>query len=336
MADSLPRLIWLSNLNRQRTYFNKTWLEFTGRSIEQELGKVGPRAFIQKIAIFTLSTYASAFDSKRPFELEYRLRRHDGVYRWVLERGTPRFHPSGGFAGFVGFCLDVTDRRIAMEAMRRSELRFRTLTEAIPQIVWNASPDGALSYSNQRWRDFTGLSMASAQGMGWRNGVHHIDRERLSAAWRATVASALSESPCRFREELRLCQVGTEEYRWFLAIAVPLYSHDGSVDQWIGSMADIHDQKTASAVIAESEEKFRTMAESISQLAWMTDADGYIFWYNQRWYDFTGTSFQEMKGWGWQSVHDPSELPRVVEKFKSNIASAGPWRILSSYVGMTA
>ena len=90
-------------------------------------------------------------------------------------------------------------------------------------------------------------------------------------------------------------------------------------------MADIHDQKTASAVIAESEEKFRTMAESIPQLAWMTDADGYIFWYNQRWYDFTGTSFEEMKGWGWQLVHDPAELPRVVEKFKSHIASGEPW-----------
>ena len=169
------------------------------------------------------------------------------------------------------------------------------------------------------------LDGGSAQGVGWLDAVHPNDRDRVAAAWRSTVESAASDAHVRFSEELRLSQAETEEYRWFLAIAVPLYSHDGTVDQWIGSMADIHDQKTASAVIAESEEKFRTMAESIPQLAWMTDADGYIFWYNQRWYDFTGTSFEEMKGWGWQQVHDPAELPRVVEKFKSHIASGEPW-----------
>lgn len=337
MADSLPGLIWLSNLNRQRTYFNKTWLEFTGRSIEQELGDGWTDNLHPDDRESYLSAYASAFELKKPFELEYRLRRHDGVYRWVLARGTPRFHPSGASAGFVGFCLDVTDRRIAVEAVRRSELRFRTLTEAIPQIVWNASPDGALSYFNQRWRDFTGLSNESAQGVGWLNAVHPLDRDRVFAAWRSTVENTGAETPARFSVEMRLRQGETEEYRWFLAIAVPLYSPDGSVDQWIGSMADIHDQKTASAVIAESEEKFRTMVESIPQLAWMTDADGYIFWYNQRWYDFTGTSFEEMKGWGWQRVHDASDLPRVVEKFKAHIASGEPWEdtfLLRRYDGV--
>ena len=325
MADGVPGLIWLSNLNRQRTYFNKTWLEFTGRTIEQELGDGWTENLHPDDREAYLTAYCTAFETKKPFELEYRLRRHDGVYRWVLARGTPRFHPSGGFAGFVGFCLDVTDRRIAVEAVRRSELRFRTLTEAIPQIVWNAGSDGALSYFNQRWRDFTGFSTEEAQGVGWLDAVHPNDRDRMLTAWRSTVASAASDALVRFNEELRLRHGETGEYRWFLAIAVPLYSHDGSVDQWIGSMADIHDQKTASAVIAESEEKFRTMAESIPQLAWMTDADGYIFWYNQRWYDFTGTSFEEMKGWGWQQVHDPADLPRVVEKLKSHIASGEPW-----------
>lgn len=325
MADSLPGLVWLSNLNRQRTYFNKTWLEFTGRTIEQEVGDGWTDSLHPEDREAYLNVYASAFEAQKPFELEYRLRRHDGLYRWVLARGTPRFHPSGGFAGFVGFCLDVTDRRAAAESIRRSELRFRTLTEAIPQLVWNADRDGALTYFNQRWRDFTGLSTELAQGEGWLNAVHPIDRERVAASWRSTIESARSETPVRFSEELRLRQDQSDEYRWFLAVAVPLFVSDGSVDQWIGSMADIHDQKTASAVIAESEEKFRTMAESIPQLAWMTDADGYIFWYNQRWYDFTGTSFEEMKGWGWQRVHNASDLPRVIEKFKAHIASGDPW-----------
>jgi PAS domain S-box-containing protein len=325
MADGVPGLIWLSNADRKRTYFNRTWLQFTGRTIEQELGDGWIENLHPDDREMYLTAYSSAFETRKPFELEYRLRRHDGVYRWVFACGTPRFHPSGGFAGFVGFCLDVTDRRIAVEAIRRNELRFRTLTEAIPQIVWNAGSDGAVSYFNQRWKDFTGFSTEESQGAGWLDAVHPNDRDRMLEAWQSTVASASSAALVQFNEELRLRHGQTGEFRWFLAIAVPLYSQDGSVDQWIGSMADIHDQKTASAVIAESEEKFRTMAESIPQLAWMTDADGYIFWYNQRWYEFTGTSFEEMKGWGWQQVHDPADLPRVVERFKSHITSGEPW-----------
>jgi PAS domain S-box-containing protein len=73
------------------------------------------------------------------------------------------------------------------------------------------------------------------------------------------------------------------------------------------------------------ERQFRTLAESIPQLAWMADPDGYIFWYNRRWYDYTGTTFEQMEGWGWQSVHDPDELPRVLERWTASIATGEPF-----------
>src|SRR5436309_9610263 len=82
------------------------------------------------------------------------------------------------------------------------------------------------------------------------------------------------------------------------------------------------------AARAESEtrdQQFRTLADSIPQLAWMADHEGYIFWYNDRWYDYTGTTLEQMEGWGWQSVHDPAELPRVVETIKASFASGEPW-----------
>ena len=186
-------------------------------------------------------------------------------------------------------------------------------------------PDGEVSYFNQRWREYTGLELAASCREGWLNAIHPDDRDRVIAAWRSTVEGTTKETVVRFSEELRLHQAETDEYRWFLTVAVPLLKSDGQVDQWIGSMADIHEQKMASAVVAESEEKFRTLAESIPQLAWMADAERLIFWYNQRWYDYTGTYFEEMEGWGWQKVLDPKELSRILEKFKRHIASGEPW-----------
>src|SRR5919108_4103867 len=74
-------------------------------------------------------------------------------------------------------------------------------------------------------------------------------------------------------------------------------------------------------VIRESEMQYRQMAEMIPQLAWMANADGWIYWYNRRWYEYTGTTPEQMEGWGWQSVHDPAELPRVMERWQASIAT---------------
>lgn len=225
----------------------------------------------------------------------------------------------------VASIAQYVQRRRVEVAIRTSEERYRTLTEAIPQIVWNATPDGQVTYLNQRWLEYTQLPLERIREKGWLAAAHPDDQERVMNAWRNTVADAPAGIVDRFRMEFRLRQGDTGEYRWFLTVAVPLRRPDGGIDQWIGSMADIHDQKTAAEVVRASEEKFRQLAESIPQLAWMTDADGYIFWFNQRWYDYTGTTYQEMKGSGWQAVQDPAESPRVLTKFHAHIKSGEPW-----------
>jgi PAS domain S-box-containing protein len=90
---------------------------------------------------------------------------------------------------------------------------------------------------------------------------------------------------------------------------------------------DISDRKKLDQIVRESEIQFRTLADSIPQLAWMANPDGYIFWYNQRWFQYTGKSFEEMEGWGWQSVHDEKELPRVLESWKISIATGIPFEL---------
>jgi PAS domain S-box-containing protein len=90
---------------------------------------------------------------------------------------------------------------------------------------------------------------------------------------------------------------------------------------------DITERKHAEEALRTSEEQFRTVANTIPQLVWMANADGWIFWYNQGWYDYTGATPQQMEGWGWQSVHDPAELPRVLERWQASIATAKPFEM---------
>jgi PAS domain S-box-containing protein len=117
VANTAPVLIWMSGVDKLCTYFNKPWLDFTGKSLSAELGSGWVDGVHAEDQQSCMDTYNRAFDGHKDFRMEYRLRRHDGEYRWVLDIGVPRFNPDGSFAGYIGSCMDVTERKLAEEAL---------------------------------------------------------------------------------------------------------------------------------------------------------------------------------------------------------------------------
>jgi PAS domain S-box-containing protein len=120
VANAAPALIWMSGTDKLCTYFNKPWLDFTGRSLESELGNGWAEGVHPEDLQPCLGTYTRAFDRREEFTMEYRLRHRDGEYRWILDVGVPRFNEDGSFAGYIGIGVDVTERRRAEEARIRS------------------------------------------------------------------------------------------------------------------------------------------------------------------------------------------------------------------------
>ncbi|MCT7988396.1 PAS domain S-box protein [Laspinema olomoucense] len=119
MADAAPVYIWLSGIDQQYYYFNQPWLEFTGRTLEQEIGKGWLQGVHPEDRQFCVDTYGQAFELHQSFEIEYRLRRYDGEYRWMLDRAVPRFSPDGRFEGYVGSSIDISDRKIYESEIKR-------------------------------------------------------------------------------------------------------------------------------------------------------------------------------------------------------------------------
>ncbi|MEI6557766.1 MAG: ATP-binding protein [Rhodospirillaceae bacterium] len=129
LADSVPVLIWLAGTDKLCFYFNKRWQDFTGRSHEQEDGNGWVEGVHPDDLQSCFDTYVTSFDARQPFAMEYRLRRHDGEYRWLLDQGTPRHDATGTFIGYVGGCIDITDRKLAedrlIEARQSAEAASR-------------------------------------------------------------------------------------------------------------------------------------------------------------------------------------------------------------------
>jgi PAS domain S-box-containing protein len=146
VSDASPILVWMSGTDKLCYYFNKGWLDFVGRTLEQESGNGWAENVHPDDFDHCLQIYVSSFDARRTFEMEYRLRHHSGQYRWIMDRGVPRYAADGTFEGYVGGCLDIHDQKEAREQLRRNQEQLRNAfiaTERLAAIV--ESSDDAIA-----------------------------------------------------------------------------------------------------------------------------------------------------------------------------------------------
>lgn len=133
LVEQAPILIWRSGTDGLCDYFNERWLAFTGHTREQEFGEGWVEGVFEEDRARCMEIYVTAFGRREVFEMEYRLRRHDGAYRWIFDRGVPRYGASGEFLGYIGSCIDVTERVEAQEELHRlQEARIKMLHGLLP------------------------------------------------------------------------------------------------------------------------------------------------------------------------------------------------------------
>jgi two-component system, LuxR family, sensor kinase FixL len=157
VANAAPVMIWMSGPDKLCTFFNKGWLEFTGRSLEQELGKGWAEGVHPEDLDRCLDVYENSFNAREFFTMEYRLRRSDGEYRWVLDSGTARFAPDGAFLGYIGSCIDITDRKGAEE-------KFRLVLDAAPNAMIMVDSAGVITFANEPTATLFGYSLSEVIG----------------------------------------------------------------------------------------------------------------------------------------------------------------------------
>jgi PAS domain S-box-containing protein len=260
-----------------------------------------------------------ALKTFEPEESEWRIVSPEGTTHWIATRFQALKDRLGNPKQLVGLEIDITDLKQTEEALRRSEERFHTMANAIPQLAWIARPDGYIFWFNDRCLDYTGASQEQLEGWAWTSYHDPKALPRAVEQWRRSLACG---EPFDMEFPLRRAD---GQFRTFLTRIMPLKDNEGRVTLWFGTHTDITDLKQIEEDLRQSEERFRTMANAIPQLAWIARPDGYIFWFNRRVFEYFGATQQQLEGWAWTSFHDPQVLPRVLEQWHRSIASGRPF-----------
>src|SRR6266849_3274369 len=209
---------------------------------------------------------------------------------------------------------------IDITARKRAEGEIHALIDAIPQLVWTGRPDGATYYCNQRWRDYTTMTVEQLQGDGWMQCTHPDDWQRVRAVWQRAVQTGRS-----YEAEQRLRQGTTGDYRWFLVRAEPFKDAQGQIVKWFGTSTDIEEQKRAEQQLKTSEENLRVLAETVPQLVWTTGPDNRLDYCNQRYCEYTHAAFEQLQGHGWRQFLHPEEAEGVMPLRYQTLQSGEPF-----------
>ena len=359
LAESLPHLIWNVDSAGESRFANQKWSEYLGMSYGEAAQNNWESLVPPSDLAEGLARWRESLITGEDYQAEFRLRRaSDGMDRWHLSRAVPIRDRSGEIVEWIGTNTDIHDRKIAQlneQFLSELELRLRQhsdpaemLWEAmhslgeylqVDRCVWHeidveagvaiaqqdwyqpdfASLAGTHQISDFKTPELQALSMAG-QTLVISDVANHPQTAHLFDSYDALSVRALVDVPC------------LQEGRWVALLVVT----SQAVRHWRPDEVSLMQEVVARLWPAigharavqdlhESEDRFHALADNIAQLAWMTDASGGIFWYNQRWFDYTGTTLEEMQGWGWQQVHHPEHVDRVVAKFRRCIETGEPW-----------
>jgi len=247
LAEVIPQIVWITDSHGRTRYCNQRFYETTGLSREKEDGFLWIKSLHEEDRQTFIDAAKISRKSESPFDLKVRYRLRNGDYHWYLFRAMPMSDLETKEPLWFGTCTDIDDQVKFEESLRQSELKFRTLADAIPQIVWSANNSGEIEFFNQRWFEYTGLTLEQSQDNGWQLLIHPDDLDEYLRKWRKCLLTGET-----YEMEFRLKPVigfisekenSGSNYRWHLARAVALRDPDGRISKWFATWTEIESQR---------------------------------------------------------------------------------------------
>jgi len=256
LADSAPVLTWIAGPDKRCTYFSLPWLEFTGRTLEQELGDGWIEGVHPEDRQRCVDTYVRAFDAREPFTMEYRLRRHDGEYRWILDNGVPLFEADQCFAGYIGSCVDINERKKRNEKVKQEQDFLRQVIDCTPNLIFAKDRQGRFTLANQAVADIYGTTVEALIGKTDADFNRSAEEVELFRRMDLEVMDSLQE---RFIAEEHVTDAAGKVH-WLQTVKRPILDENGTANQVLGSSTDITARKNTELEMAQQRNELAHLA----------------------------------------------------------------------------
>lgn len=258
MSEALPQLVWTCLPTGACNYLSKQWVDYTGIPEENQLGLAWIQMVIHPEDVKrTQEHWLGAVQGLHPYDIEYRIRKYDGSYRWFKVRGTPFKNAEGKTLMWFGTCTDI-------EEAKKKQIEFERMVDLSPAMLWITESDGYCSYLSHQWYEMTGQTVEEGIGHGWLDITHPDDKKRASEAFmKANFEHA------QFKIEYRL-KMKDGQYRWCIDAGNPRFDAHGKYLGMAGTVLDIHDKKMAEEAMLESRgDLYRILMQAPSGVAFL-------------------------------------------------------------------
>ncbi|MGB8007854.1 MAG: PAS domain S-box protein [Terriglobales bacterium] len=276
ILDGIAGLVAIMNARGEVEAVNRQVLDYFAKTTEEMKGWATSDAVHPDDLPAVMSAWKCSIETASMYNLEHRLRRADGVYRWFRARGLPLRDAKGRALRWYVLLTDIDEQKQAEEALLARERELNVIVNTVPALAWSARPDGSAEFFNQHYLAYVGLPLEKLQGSGWTVAVHRDDIASLFAAWQVMMAAG---KPGEVEARLRRFD---GEYRWFLFRANPMFDQSGNILKWYGTNTDIDDRKRAEEQLRRSE-AFLTEGQKLSRIgsfSWLVATDA-IKWSEQ-------------------------------------------------------
>jgi PAS domain S-box-containing protein len=301
---------------------NRQVLEYFGVTTREELMRTLVSGGIHPDDLpDTIAAHRHSIKTGQLLNSEHRIRRADGVYRWVNARYRPMRDTEGRIIRWYGLLTDIDDLKQAEAALRASEHNLRLILNSIAGLVTTYSPSGELEFANRPFLDYTGHTVEELKGDA--DVLHADDRRRYMIQWRNSL-----ETGVPFYTEARIRRAD-DVYRWFQSSALPLRDTDDRIIRWYSLLTDIEDRKIAEETLRARERDLGRIIETIPGLVWCASPDGKLTYMNQRILDYIGTSPGDLPPGSWAKFLHSDDRDLVLAAWSHAVSTGQPFEAQS-------
>jgi PAS domain S-box-containing protein len=333
IINTVPGLLWTARPDGWVDFLNQRWLDYTGMTLEQGLGWAWQPGYHPDDLGNVLNKWRAAVTEKKPLDVEARLRRFDGEYRWFMKRAFPLFDNAGRVLGWYGGNIDIHDLKQAEEKLRRTET-YLTEGQRLSRTgswAWSVKTKENLFWSKEQYRIF-GFDPDTESGQ------YVAARERIHAADLRAFDESLEQAIKKQKDfviDFRIV-LPSGEVKYVHNLGHPVLNAAGELIEYIGTTVDVTEQVKAKAALEEafskikkSEASLRLIIDTIPALAWSIEPDGSVEFVNRRWSNYTGLTIEQARGSGWMSVVHQEDIGWMSEQRRMAMASGKPFELES-------